>query len=1117
MKRTWKRFLTLFMVLFLLVSLAPAAFAAEDDDPYSTGGLVFPDLLVYFTFYDLPLKAGESTTAHANVEGADGNARFDWTCSDTSVASIRGSHDIVTVTARSAGTATVTLTVTNGDGTVASDYFYVEVKGSTTPVSVTGGSDVTVQAGESSRISASVSGGSGSYTYDWDAYGDAALSLTDRMRNNAEVYAGKAGTGWVTLTVYDAEDTSNNDSVTWTFNVTDKPAATPPEVEMNRGSIDMGAGSEASLMLAVTGGSGDYEYVWRSDNSGLVAVSGSGTSATIRASGTPMPGSNTAEISAYVRDKKTGLVSNTVSCVVNVSGGSTSYDTVDFVNAGANLGMNTVAAEIGDAYRQTFGTSVSYSASVRFSSAGNAAGSLRMQDDAAVRAGTTYTYAAFQDMHFHGAANGSFSTNYTIVDGGNTITGTVTIYVSGDISITDAVLSNTSIQLSTYSSQYLSLSVAPAGATYTVNWFSDDNRIVTVSGSGNRVTVTSGGRNGSARIYATVTDSNGTQLQCVCTVTVYDYDPTVYYDPSITIPLGSDYYGTKLSDSLASRYRSSFSGTLSDSATIVFTSLGSSTYGTMRLRNGTAVSTRTNYTLREFQDMYFVPQAAGTYSIGYQLTNRGNIIQGTMKVDIQSASISVTMSPSVLQMAPYSTQYIYLTISPSTAYYRVSWSSSDNRVATVSGNNTSALVSSVGSGTATITANVTDRNGVVITRNCTVVVSSSGSVFNPSVATTLGIPYTGTGTSSAMRSQFQTVYSTTLNDNVAIIRFSSTGNNDVAVMRMADGTAIRPNTDYTMAQYVAMYTQPVAAGTFSVPYTLTYAGKSLTGTVSVVVSSASISTDLTLNARAAYWFSDALNGSTGGAIFTDSIRNTVGAGWSYLRFTGWTDRTGTLYMDKNYTGLSQTSNITPAGLAQLYFVPGEQTGIFSAPYVVYSGSGAVLASGTLRINPQGVHFDDVSDYAYYAPAVKWAVNQGVTSGTGGSTFSPDMTVTRGQAVTFLWRAAGQPKSSVSVNPFTDVATGSYYYDAVLWAVQQGITLGTSDTAFSPDQPLHRDQMLTFLCRANGGYAGGAEWSQQAVNWATTRGLLAGVPGTFVAAGDCPRSEVVYYLWKNYNG
>ena len=126
-------------------------------------------------------------------------------------------------------------------------------------------------------------------------------------------------------------------------------------------------------------------------------------------------------------------------------------------------------------------------------------------------------------------------------------------------------------------------------------------------------------------------------------------------------------------------------------------------------------------------------------------------------------------------------------------------------------------------------------------------------------------------------------------------------------------------------------------------------------------------------------------------------------------------------------------------------------------------------------------------------------------------------MTRGQAVTFLWRAAGQPKSAVVVNPFTDVSEGAYYYDAVLWAVQQGLTNGTSETTFSPDNLLNRDQLLALLYRANGGGLGGANWSSLAVDWANGRGLLDGVPGEFVAASPCPRSDVIYYIWKYYNG
>ncbi len=102
----------------------------------------------------------------------------------------------------------------------------------------------------------------------------------------------------------------------------------------------------------------------------------------------------------------------------------------------------------------------------------------------------------------------------------------------------------------------------------------------------------------------------------------------------------------------------------------------------------------------------------------------------------------------------------------------------------------------------------------------------------------------------------------TLQDN-AIIRFSSVGNNAVGIMRLSDGTPIPANTDYTLAQYVGMYTQPVAAGTFSVPYTLSYSGKSLSGTVSVIIKPASVSTNLKLSSRASYWFSHPINGSTG--------------------------------------------------------------------------------------------------------------------------------------------------------------------------------------------------------------------------------------------------------------
>lgn len=109
---------------------------------------------------------------------------------------------------------------------------------------------------------------------------------------------------------------------------------------------------------------------------------------------------------------------------------------------------------------------------------------------------------------------------------------------------------------------------------------------------------------------------------------------------------------------------------------------------------------------------------------------------------------------------------------------------------------------------------------------------------------------------------------------------------------------------------------------------------------------------------------------------------------------------------------------------------------------------------------------DVPSSAYYRDAVLWAVENGITAGTSGSTFSPDMTCTRTQIVTFLHRAAGAP-AAASSGAFTDVAADAYYANAVNWAVSEKITVGTSDTTFSPEDGCTRAQIVTFLYRAYG--------------------------------------------------
>ena len=167
-------------------------------------------------------------------------------------------------------------------------------------------------------------------------------------------------------------------------------------------------------------------------------------------------------------------------------------------------------------------------------------------------------------------------------------------------------------------------------------------------------------------------------------------------------------------------------------------------------------------------------------------------------------------------------------------------------------------------------------------------------------------------------------------------------------------------------------------------------------------------------------------------------------------------------------------------------------------------------------------FTDVSESAYYYDAVMWAVANGVTNGTSATTFSPDVTVTRAQMVTFLWRAYGSPKATGS-NPFADVSADAYYYDAVLWAVANGITVGTSATTFSPDAPVTRAQAVTFQWRAAGSPAATGNsfddvaadaYYAQAVTWAVANGITVGTgAGKFSPDAPVTRAQAVTFLWR----
>ena len=173
------------------------------------------------------------------------------------------------------------------------------------------------------------------------------------------------------------------------------------------------------------------------------------------------------------------------------------------------------------------------------------------------------------------------------------------------------------------------------------------------------------------------------------------------------------------------------------------------------------------------------------------------------------------------------------------------------------------------------------------------------------------------------------------------------------------------------------------------------------------------------------------------------------------------------------------------------------------------------------VNP----FADVANSAYYVDAVEWMLKREVTQGTTETTFSPNLNCTRAQIVTFLWRAAGSPEPKGTVS-FADVSAGSYYAKAVAWAIENGITGGTGDGLFSPDAACTRAQSAAFLYRAAGSPAvgGSAGFSDvaadayyaQAVAWAKEHGITDGIGGgLFGSANDCTRAQIAAFLWRLY--
>lgn len=273
-------------------------------------------------------------------------------------------------------------------------------------------------------------------------------------------------------------------------------------------------------------------------------------------------------------------------------------------------------------------------------------------------------------------------------------------------------------------------------------------------------------------------------------------------------------------------------------------------------------------------------------------------------------------------------------------------------------------------------------------------------------------------------------------------------------------------------------------------------------------------------------------GSTGNRIYTAhwryngsghsysyyTIKATAGAGGSIspsgnVSVREGRDRTFTITPDKGYAVSNVKIDGKSIGAVKSYTF--ENVRRNHAIEVIFT-----KANG----NPQTGVFVDVATGSYYEDAVDWAVENGITKGTDDTHFSPDGICTRAQAVTFLWRTAGSPKPETRTMPFTDVPVGSYYYDAVLWAVENGITKGTSDTTFSPNMTCTRAQIVTFLWRSEKSPAAGTAnpfadvkstaYYADAVLWAVKENITKGTTNTtFSPDADCTRAQIVTFLWR----
>ena len=450
-------------------------------------------------------------------------------------------------------------------------------------------------------------------------------------------------------------------------------------------------------------------------------------------------------------------------------------------------------------------------------------------------------------------------------------------------------------------------------------------------------------------------------------------------------------------------------------------------------------------------------------------------VTDTCEVTVTDQTYPVTgvaLAPDKAVMYVGDTKNLTVEFTPSNATNKnVTWKSSDEAVATVM----DGVVTAVGKGTATITV-TTEDGGFTATCEITVKIPVSSVTLNPT-STALVVGDTKQLTASVEPENA---------DDSTVVWSSSN----------AKVTTVDQNGLVT-AVGVGTTTITATAGDKSATCTVTVTAKPVP-IKRIALSDAAVSVGRTIQLEPVFTPADTTQRDV---IWTSSDRTiaTVDANGRVRGVAeGKVTITVTSTADPSITAsctVTVTKNLSDAGLAAII---------------------GALGNGSLP-------FNDVTVRDYFYDAVKWAVDRGITSGTSRYTFSPDAPCTRAQVVTFLWRAAGCPQPTSKSNPFTDVRADDYFYTAVLWAVENGITNGTSAKTFSPDTTVTRAQVVTFLWRANGqptaGNSGFADVSADkyyatAVAWAVFQRITTGTGfGVFSPDAACTRAQIVTFLYR----